>query len=627
MLLQQICRVGEQKINEATDKVILPQSFLDAILREYTNTDLPSPLTFAVSAGSRKSHVGVREFSALEGEIIMPSMVCDNLAVKAGIQVSVKLVELEKGESVKLRPLTAEYDLNQDWKIALEGAFRSQVTTLTLGDVIRLSSGMRFLIDELLPANAVCIVDTDLEVVLEPMSEEQALTTVNTTEALKTSKMTTKLVLEEEHETQFRADQDFVLDEWDQSVPLTITLKCSSPDMCLAIGAKDESVNVRYNLWSDLRSKENKQVIIEAPSIPLGLRGLTLKVMSDEPGFFTIKASQQSAHGSVMSDDDAPVGPDEVRCTNCLVVVPKRSLVLHERHCLRNHRKCPHPGCTYVSKKDVPGNHWHCPDCSESGEGSLQLHETRFHTTQTCDCTRQFPDIPALARHRATFCPLKMHICQFCHLSVPQGDPNAVSYHDASTGLSLHESTCGSKTITCDSCGRPCLLKNLTVHQKLHDSQRKLHPLPRICRNENCVRGVGPGAGPRALCNACFGPLYSSAQDDDGSRLQSRIKRRYATQLMSGCRRSSCRNVYCASATGLKTTYADALRKVDEMSGDRAWFCVDEGTQRARVAAEMIECEGEYAIEWCCRALDWAGGDVSKARGWLSREAVMKNES
>lgn len=99
---------------------------------------------------------------------------------------------------------------------------------------------------------------------------------------------------------------------------------------------------------------------------------------------------------------------------------------------------------------------------------------------------------------------------------------------------------------------------------------------------------------------------------------------------MTGCKRSFCQNRYCATATDRKLSYTDATATVnDRQYGTRHWFCVSEAVQKKRTMAEVLESEGEYGIEWCCRAMELSGGgagDVSRARGWLSREAVKKSE-
>ena len=88
---------------------------------------------------------------------------------------------------MKLRPLEAGYD-PEDWKSLLEEHLRSNFTTLTNGEVLiihggRMSNGkreeFRFLVDGFKPeGDGICVVDTDLEVDIEALNEEQARETL-----------------------------------------------------------------------------------------------------------------------------------------------------------------------------------------------------------------------------------------------------------------------------------------------------------------------------------------------------------------------------------------------------------------------------------------------------------------
>lgn len=621
MTLRQNLTISSIEINDPTDKVILPQSFLDAILRQYANQDLPYPLTFAIEADNHKTHVGVREFSADEGTVILPGVVLENLASKSEMSVSVSLVSLEKGTSVKLRPLTAQYDLNQDWKVALEGAFQSTYTTLSKGDMIRLRSGMRFLVDNLEPQPAVCIVDTDLEVELEPLSEEQALETVKASAAI-ASAQATSIAVGQVYEGSTDGHNFFVLEHWVSSKPLWILLEASDPDADLVVSVGTRRPTLGSNVWSNLNSRSTKMIEIQPSNAAIeDAKSLQIAITSRCPAQFTIQITQQK-HDSI----EAVITEDEVRCENCSVVVPKRSLVLHERHCKRNNIRCQHLDCDFIYKKGIEMKHWHCAQCGDPGEGSLDLHTTRFHETRTCECAMVSPNLPSLAHHRATTCPELQIVCRFCHLLVPQGDASELSYHDSSQGLSAHESACGSRTTTCETCNHLVKLKDLPTHVQIHDAQRLARPVTLTCSNLNCIHQRGKNQ--LGLCDECFGPLYSSQIDEDGTKIIARVKRRYAGQLMTGCKRPYCQNRYCATATLQKLSYKAAMDKIEERAGVQQghWFCVSESVQKKRTMAEVMESEGEYAIEWCCKAIDLSGGDVGLARAWLSRTAVKNSE-
>jgi hypothetical protein len=56
------------------------------------------------------------------------------------------------------------------------------------------------------------------------------------------------------------------------------------------------------------------------------------------------------------------------------------------------------------------------------------------------------------------------------------------------SGLTAHEADCGSRTLECHVCGRRLRLKEMSVHQLLHENERKSRPEPKNCRNLNCTR-------------------------------------------------------------------------------------------------------------------------------------------
>lgn len=173
-----------------------------------TQQQLPHPLTFRLvnPRTGNVVHAGIREFSAEEGQIGLSPFLLSALEAKEvanyngtsdePIDVdSKKPVELEKivvhakqlpkGTYVRLRPLEAGYNPD-DWKSLLERHMRDNFTTLTNGEILVVPGGrgkdakeFRFLIDKLVPeGDAICVVDTDLEVDIEALNEEQARETL-----------------------------------------------------------------------------------------------------------------------------------------------------------------------------------------------------------------------------------------------------------------------------------------------------------------------------------------------------------------------------------------------------------------------------------------------------------------
>jgi hypothetical protein len=77
---------------------------------------------------------------------------------------------------------------------------------------------------------------------------------------------------------------------------------------------------------------------------------------------------------------------------------------------------------------------------------------------------------------------------------------------DMLAGLTAHEADCGARTVECDVCGRRMRLKEMGVHLKLHDNERKMRAPPRNCRNINCTRPRGENV--LGLCTVCPPPPF-----------------------------------------------------------------------------------------------------------------------
>jgi hypothetical protein len=188
-------------------------------LYRQTSQHLPNPLMFRL-ANQRNGNVvyaGIREFSANEGEVGISGYLRDALGIKeeeatihkekeglqngmddltneadamaldetddTALRITVKAHQLPKGTYVRLRPLEAGYNPG-DWKALLERQLRSNYTTLTRGAIlsVRGAAGgqdFRLLVDTFRPGGeGICVVDTDLEVDIEALNEEQARETV-----------------------------------------------------------------------------------------------------------------------------------------------------------------------------------------------------------------------------------------------------------------------------------------------------------------------------------------------------------------------------------------------------------------------------------------------------------------
>ena len=590
--------------------------------------DLPHPLTFRLvnPRNGRIVFAGIREFSAADNAVGLSPFLRQSLGFDGGKspdevnglqhvveanksraqeaneavpRLTVHVQEIPKGTYVKLRPLEAGYD-PEDWKALLEQYLRDNYTTLTKGEVLAVPAGkevFRFLVDGLKPnEEAVSLVDTDLEVDIEPLNEEQARETLQrlaekTKRAPGTSEGSStggEIKVDTNESAQVRLGEyvDYSLTQWDKSKDLELELTAldSDKDVDLFVtpfGAKHRSKPREDEfVFGDFSTRATKRVKIRhtnaeldsAESLWVSVRGYGesgqgAHAQSQAPSQFifrvsTIDESSNSNQDDTVMTDDEPVGSDEERCTNCHQVVPKRTMFLHQNFCLRNNILCPHCRLVFQRASSEWKNHWHCAHDSSYGNtpSSHAKHDSSMHTSRSCpSCEYEAANVPDLAHHRTTICPGKLILCQFCHLEVPQqgsDDPSPDSAEVILSGLTPHELSDGARTTECHICSKIVRLRDMSTHLKHHNLQRLSRSQPRICRNVNCGRtldGVSKGGEVRVqgsrndlgVCDVCFGPLYVTMYDPDGKALRRRVERKYLTQLLTGCGQSWCRNEYC----------------------------------------------------------------------------------
>ncbi|CAO2647841.1 Nn.00g087630.m01.CDS01 [Neocucurbitaria sp. VM-36] len=687
---------------------------------------LPHPLTFRLvnPENGRVVYAGIREFSAEEGQIVLSSFLRESLGIDAqsvessrrgspdghkdedevmsngaeqlavngasSVNITVHAKQLPKGTFVKLRPLEPGYD-PEDWKSLLEEHLRSNFTTLTNGEVLVVHGGrglggkrdeFRFLVDGFKPeGDGICVVDTDLEVDIEALNEEQARETVKRIVAKRQRAPGTKegssnggiIDIFQAQEGQVLEGEyvDYELSSWDRSQGLEISLDGVEDDDEVDLFVSPYSSRQRArpredeHVFADLSSRYPKRIRLQPTNVELddaeavwiSVHAYPSSSPSKVPKPFRLKVSMFDSKIEAHTDDastPATHSPDEVQCKNCNQWVPKGSLFLHENFCLRNHILCPH-GCGQVFQKRSPAfqSHWHCPHDTFTGNTPLSRHkhDRFYHTEQTCEsCHLEFPSIPTLAHHKTTTCPGKLILCRFCHLQVPQeGDPSEpLNPELLLSGLTPHELADGGRTTECHLCNKIIRFRDMDTHLRHHDLERLSRPPPRICRNVNCGRtqdganklgdtrsGTRKGQGPGneiGLCSVCFGPLYVSLHDPEGKALRRRIERRYLSQLLTGCGKAWCKNEFCRSGRknlgqgdkSVPTKEAIPLVKpfLEGMDG-RGYstplhFCVDERSQKNRTMAEMMGAEKGIEGKGGY-SLDWCVAALEAEGGDLDR--------
>lgn len=590
---------------------------------------LPHPLIFRLvnPSNGRVIYAGIREFSADDQKIGLSPFLRHSLGIEdhdgldrlgrdqARAQISdgdeqlpheessritVHVKELPKGTYVRLRPLEAGYDV-EDWKALLEQYLRDNFTTLTKGEILSVPAGVqefRFLVDKLKPSDeAVSLVDTDLEVDIEALNEDQARETLSQ-RLRRAQKLPTTadgnspggLVEADKAELgQVRlgdyVDYTFKKGDPKSSLELQLTSYDAGDELDLFVspfGPRYRSRpresdyvfgDISGNAVKIIRIRNTHIALDNADTLWVSVRGYKSNdLKGDNAG--PERLIQYQLHITHVADSSDTVLEDvsmnnvnasntaEVRCKNCRQWVPRTSMILHENFCFRNNVLCP--SCSNVFQKSSVDwkNHWHCPrdDAYGNTEGSQHKHNAHFHTPRTCaSCNYQAASVPDVAHHRTTTCPGKLILCSFCHLQVPQQGPNDPDLLDSEvifSGLTPHELIDGARTTECHLCAKIERLRDMPAHLKLHDFQRQSRPKPRMCRNANCGRtidGVGkngrtrsqPARNELGICDTCFGPLYVSMYDPDGKALKRRVERKYLTQLLTGCGQSWCKNGYC----------------------------------------------------------------------------------
>ncbi|KAE9421439.1 hypothetical protein Angca_002230, partial [Angiostrongylus cantonensis] len=144
-------------------KILLPNSTLDYLVRY----NVPYPMLFKVSAlgeSPRATNCGVLEFSAPEGKAYLPRWMMKQLRIDDGAEIRVDSVTLPSATYAKLKPQSPEFLNISNPRAVLEVELR-KFACLTKNDVIAVlyaDQVLEFLVQEVMPSNAVCIIECDL---------------------------------------------------------------------------------------------------------------------------------------------------------------------------------------------------------------------------------------------------------------------------------------------------------------------------------------------------------------------------------------------------------------------------------------------------------------------------------
>lgn len=151
---------------EHGDKILLPSTALAKL--SSMHVQYPMMFRLAPVKNDVRTHVGVYEFSATEGQVIVPGWIMRSLGINEGAIVSIRNVSLPKGSFVKLQPLTTDFIHLSDPRAILERHLK-KYSCLTKGGTLTfhyegLKKDFTLNVLELKPADAVSIIETDLVV-------------------------------------------------------------------------------------------------------------------------------------------------------------------------------------------------------------------------------------------------------------------------------------------------------------------------------------------------------------------------------------------------------------------------------------------------------------------------------
>lgn len=152
----------ENKERLEGDKIIMPASCLDILAR--LNISYPMLFELTNIANGRKTHSGVLEFVAPEGNVFLPYWMMINLYLEPGDVIQIRSVNMKKGTHVTFRPQTDNFLKLQNPKVILEKKLR-YFSALTKGDTIVIKhANKQYNIDviDVKPGNAISIIETDL---------------------------------------------------------------------------------------------------------------------------------------------------------------------------------------------------------------------------------------------------------------------------------------------------------------------------------------------------------------------------------------------------------------------------------------------------------------------------------
>ena len=269
-------------------------------------------------------------------------------------QPEVDATNIPKGTYVRLRPLEAGYNPD-DWKSLLERHLREHYTCLTKNSILSVNGvkgeTFKFLVDRLSPeGDGICVVDTDLEVDIEALNEEQAretmrqiMTKAQTEVVGGVSKGDLDIWKDVSGHVSPGGYVHYILPSWDRSQPLTITLSGIEQEDGVDLFVTPKSSRQRVlprdsaHVFGDFSPAEDgvKSITMSPTNVEMeGAEAILVSVhgfssenqRTSQPIPFTVRAKVGSPTSKAGQDrmevDGEEHSSDEEQCSNCKQWVP-----------------------------------------------------------------------------------------------------------------------------------------------------------------------------------------------------------------------------------------------------------------------------------------------------------------
>ncbi len=474
---------------ELGNRIILPAELLEPLLQQDFRPAMNLVLTSR--ATMLRCYVGVKEFSAPPGRIILPSSVVEALGLTGSVEDSEIVVRPGKARAATQLSLRSLNELGEvNIEAFLTEALPRQYVVIQKGQVLKFKyddDDAVFIVTDFKPegVEAVMLVDTNVALDVETCAVSDASSSLS--RALSFGVETEGMCSSSSTASYFSV---IVPDVSSTAVKVSVRSEMALPDIYLSYQVKKPTASNHGWLIPGRKRGGSTSLILSADtsSFPedtdsfqvsntLYLTATSKGIMNEDFKFFlsveTIQLELGKSTGTTLTGAFQPDSNIQL-CPNCRANVPTSSFSLHSLSCSRNNVRCDHPSCGAILRKgtDEANNHRHCKDCSKIILLiDQERHSELWHNLHSCEsgCGKK-SSLNDLHFHSRFECRFRKILCRFCNLLVRAG-PAASSPEDRDRGLTSHEAdVCGVKTKICTLCKplrsipRKQFDEHLTVH-------------------------------------------------------------------------------------------------------------------------------------------------------------------